>query len=195
MQVGLRPRLRARSSLLDLVRARNEADNKSKEALPSPLSSPARSPLLSLSSSGLFLGGPPLATGAASTEGTAAVAESTKPTGASPAATATSSAPPQRPRLASAAALDVPLPNSPPSSPHPPPTPPAPSSRVSPPPSSAASPDSAAKEPDAAHVSASSKMAPVRPPPQPRASDLSKMPSQHRSARPTATQKLISLSF
>ncbi|KAF1735708.1 V-type proton ATPase catalytic subunit A [Beauveria bassiana] len=164
MQVGLRPRLRSRSSLLDLVRAKNEAENKPKESLPSPLSSPFRTPLHSpLSIAGFFLGGPPLAP--ETSQNTAAPGDfgskTTSSTAASPATTATSSAPPQHPRLAAfAAALDVPLPNSPPSSPHPRSTPPAPSSRVSPPPSSAASPDSSANEPDAAHVPASSTMAP-----------------------------------
>ncbi|EJP64314.1 vacuolar ATP synthase catalytic subunit A [Beauveria bassiana ARSEF 2860] len=164
MQVGLRPRLRSRSSLLDLVRAKNEAENKPKESLPSPLSSPFRTPLHSpLSIAGFFLGGPPLAP--ETSQNTAAPGDfgskTTSSTAGSPATTATSSAPPQHPRLAAfAAALDVPLPNSPPSSPHPRSKPPAPSSRVSPPPSSAASPDSSANEPDAAHVPASSTMAP-----------------------------------
>lgn len=168
MQVGLRPRLRARSSLLDLVRARNEAERKSKEASPSPLSSPSlSSPSLSSSGTssptGLFLGGPPTAvTGAASTEAANHTSADHRK-GASPAAT--SSAPPQHPRLASAAALAVPLPNSPPSSPYPPPTPPAPSSSRVPPTSSSAAPtDPPAAEPDAAHVPASSRMASVRPP-------------------------------
>ncbi|ATY59909.1 vacuolar ATP synthase catalytic subunit A [Cordyceps militaris] len=177
MQVGLRPRLRARSSLLDLVRARSEAESKSREALPSPLSSPLRqsvsvsvspslppSSLFGTSPPGLFLGGPPLSAGADSPEDTTKAAEippKRPPTASSPpAATATSSAPPRQPRLAFAAALDVPLPNSPPSSPLPRPTPPAPSSRASTPPSSAAPPASSANEPDAVPVPASSKMAP-----------------------------------
>ncbi|OAA43427.1 vacuolar ATP synthase catalytic subunit A [Beauveria brongniartii RCEF 3172] len=164
MQVGLRPRLRSRSSLLDLVRAKNEAENKPKESLPSPLSSPFRTPLHSpLSIAGFFLGGPPLAPETSQKTATPGDfgSKTTSSTAASPATTAASSAPPQHPRLAAfAAALDVPLPNSPPASPHPRSTPPAPSSRVSPPPSSAASPDSSANEPDAAHIPASSTMAP-----------------------------------
>lgn len=167
MQIGFRPRLRARSSLLDLVRARNEAQRIAQES--SPLSSPTR-PLSSLSVPGtssflgLSLGGPLVATGAASTEGAegddAIDTEERPPT----AGTATSSAPPQPPRLPSVAALQLALQDSPPSSPHRPPTPPAPSSsRVPLPTSSAASTEIPAHEPDAAHVPASSKMAPVRP--------------------------------
>ncbi|KAK3196076.1 H(+)-transporting V1 sector ATPase subunit A [Lecanicillium sp. MT-2017a] len=161
MQVGLRPRLRARSSLLDLVRTRGESETHGPRDSPSPPSSPAvaspssspsssSSSLASLSSPGHYVGA------------SARSHAGTPPPNAG--AGATSSAPPTPPRLPPfAAALDVSPPNSPPSSPPRRPSTTSPTqslSRASSPLSaSSASSDSADPVPDPPQLSRPSKMA------------------------------------
>lgn len=160
MQVGLRPRLRARSSLLDLVRTRGESETHGPRDSPSPPSSPAvASPSSSPSSSSVSVSSPGHYVGAS-----ARSHAGTPPPNAG--AGATSSAPPTPPRLPPfAAALDVSPPNSPPSSPPRRPSTTSPTqslSRASSPLSaSSASSDSADPVPDPPQLSRPFKMAKV----------------------------------